>query len=83
MIRPKRESLRSFGKMTYDEPLRAWAHIRLKKDIANKFSELKDKSKRFLYKLEYHEDYTEIEKLLRKMKRSKESPPILLFIEKI
>lgn len=82
-IKPSKDAIESTGKINYCESLRAWAIMRLKQDITKRFSELKNRNSKLYYKLVYHENYAQLEKKIRKMKKNKDNLPFLLTINKI
>lgn len=81
-ITPSKDTLESFGKVTYTESLRAWANIKFKKSVVDKFLILKRRDVRFSYHLIYNEEYSKIERILKNMRKNKETPPFLLIIRK-
>jgi hypothetical protein len=51
-LRPYRKTKQKIkGKLCYNEGVRAWNVRRLKKEILEEFSDLKDKSTRFTYEM--------------------------------
>jgi len=83
ILQPTQKVLNQFGKMSYGESVRAWNTIRLKKDIINEFSNLKEKTSNFIYNLIFYRTYEELELAIRKMKKEKKPLPMLLFLQKI
>ncbi len=83
ILQPSRNTIHTTGKIAYSESVQSWNTIRLKKDIINEFSALKEKSSKFAYSVIFHRGYNDLEKALRKMKREKTPLPMLFFIEKI
>lgn len=81
-LRRSKEAFVSKGMVTYSESLRAWAVIRFKKEFVRDFPLLKQRASRLNYEVSYYENYKQMEKILRKMKREKKAPPLLLIIEK-
>ncbi|MFA5259260.1 MAG: hypothetical protein WC402_04255 [Candidatus Pacearchaeota archaeon] len=68
------------GKICYNENNRAWNTIRLKNEILNEFTKLKEKRSSFSYQMIYHRSSEELEKTLKRMKMNKEVLPILMFL---
>jgi len=69
------------GKLAYNEGFQAWNTIRLKKELFNEFPELKEKRSKFSYKMIYFRTYEELEKVIKKLKKS-EIMPVLMWLFK-
>jgi hypothetical protein len=82
ILRPVEKAIDLQGKILYHQCDRAWSLVRIRKDILNKFPQLREKRARFSYKMILHQNYNELEKAIRKLKRNKETLPILLFLYK-
>ncbi len=82
ILQPSRNFLDISGKLTYSESLRAWAHVRLKKDIVQEFTSLKERRSRFSYQILFYRSFAELEREIRKMKRKRQGLPFLMFIKK-
>ncbi len=81
-LHPQRKEICLKGKLSYSWEVRAWNTIRLKKEIVNEFPQLKERLSAFGYNLTFYQDYDNLEKFIRKMKRNKEALPILLWLNK-
>ena len=68
--------------MLYREFDQGWSMIRLKKEILNEFTALKEKRSVFSYNVQFYWSYGDLEKELRKMKREKKPLPMLLYLVK-
>jgi hypothetical protein len=68
--------------MFYREAIRAWNTMRIKKEIIEEFPALKERRSSFSYQMLFYRDYYELEKAIRKMKKEKLPPPLLLFFRK-
>jgi hypothetical protein len=82
ILKPVHETIDIQSTILYTSSDRAWNVIRLKKPILDEFPQLKEKRAKFFYKMIHHNNYKELEKAVRKMKRNKETVPILLFFYK-
>jgi len=82
IIRPTKEEIQTFGKMFYDNSMRAWNTFRLKNDMLKEFKALKEKQSKFSYKLVFYQEYGQLEKAFRKLKRNKEPLPVLMWFVK-
>ena len=80
ILRPKTNNLELRGKLSYFESTQAWSCLNLRKPILDEFPELKEKISAFGYKMIFHHEYKELEKLIRKLKRDGEALPILMWI---
>ena len=82
-LQPNRSIIKTEGYLSYGENVQGWNTIRLKKELINEFSALKEKSSKFSYTLTFYRTYEELEKALKKIKREKLPLPMLLFLQKI
>ena len=82
-LQPNRSIIKTEGYLSYGESVQGWNTIRLKKELINEFSALKEKSSKFSYTLTFYRTYEELEKALKKIKREKLPLPMLLFLQKI
>ncbi|MEK6918346.1 MAG: hypothetical protein AABW51_05350, partial [Nanoarchaeota archaeon] len=74
-----RKIVDSEGKVAYSESAQAWNTIKLKKDLFVEFPELKEKRSKFAYKLIFHRDAKEFEKIIKELKNG-ENLPFLLWV---
>lgn len=79
-LRPINSTIQIKGKIFYSQGDQAWNTLRFRKEIINEFQQLKEKRANFSYKMILHQDYADLEKAIRKLKRDKEALPILLFL---
>jgi len=82
VLQPKKTTLNIKGRISYTEADQAWNMIKLKKELLNEFTDLKEKRSKFLYQMLFYRTYAELEKLVKKMKKEESALPILLFLEK-
>lgn len=82
-IKPKKETLEIRGRLTYCESLRAWCIARFKPPLIREFCQLKNRNLRYNYKLKLCWNFRELEKEIRKIKKTDEAIPILLHFEKV
>jgi len=82
ILQPSRKKIDVKGKMFYREFDQAWSTIRLKKEIFNEFTALKEKRSAFSYNVQFYWNYKDFERELRKMKREKKPLPMLLYFVK-
>ena len=78
-----RRIIETEGKLYYDERAQAWSILRLKSQLSKEFYQLKEKRSKFAYKLTYYQEYEDLEKALKQMKKAGESLPVLLFFYKV
>ena len=79
-LRPQKNAIEIKGKFSYSEGIRAWNIIRFKKELINEFPQLKEKRSAFSYKMTFYQEYKELEKAIRKIKRDGGALPVLLFL---
>ena len=82
-LQPIHSIIKTEGNLSYGESVRGWNTIRLKKELINEFSTLKDRDARFRYKIIFYRSYPELEKAIRRMRRNKVAIPCLMFFEKV
>ena len=82
ILRPTREEIILNGKISYNESNQAWTTIRFKKELANEFKSLKEKTNKFRYRAIFYQNYNSLEKFLRKMNKESRPLPILLWFVK-
>jgi len=82
ILQPTKTPLNIKGRISYRESEQAWNVIKLKKELINEFSVLREKRSSFSYQMLFYRTYDELEKAVRKMKREKSPLPILLFLQK-
>ena len=78
-LKPKPKPLIVKGKVSYNENSRAKNVIRLKKEVVDEFSDLKDFKRDIGYKLEYHRNFRTLEKRIGELKNNG-AMPFLLFL---
>jgi hypothetical protein len=67
------------GSLFYSESDQAWSMIRFKKEILQKFPQLKEKRGSFCYKIAIYSSNEDLKKAIGSMKND-ESVPLLLFL---
>jgi hypothetical protein len=73
----------SEGNLSYNESNQSWGTIRLKSEIINEFRQLREKRSKFSYKILYHRDPKELERMVKKLTRDNmKVMPFLLFLYK-
>lgn len=77
---PITETPEIVGRLFYSESDQAWSMIRFKKEILQKFTQLKDKGGNFCYRMIMHQNYEELKEAINMMKKSSDSVPLLLFL---
>jgi len=82
ILRPKQETFEIEGKLSYGEGNRAWNTIWLKKDLLREFPQLKERRKKFNYKIIMHRSFKELKKEINKMEKEKKVIPLLLWFIK-
>ena len=82
ILKPTKEPLEINGKMGYAESQRAWGTIRLKSEIFQVFKQLKQRRKKFGYKMLFCREFKELEKQLAKIKKEIGVPPLLVWFVK-
>jgi uncharacterized protein Yka (UPF0111/DUF47 family) len=79
LLRPIHETLRVKGELSYSEGNQAWNVIRLKKDLLKEFPQLKEKRKKFSYKIIMHRSFRELKKEINDLEKEGDAIPIFLF----
>jgi hypothetical protein len=69
------------GKLAYNESVRAWNIIRLKKDILDHYAALRQKNSNFSYEMQVSHHYDIIETLIKKAKKEGRAPPLMLWLK--
>ena len=82
ILKPVNKTINIQGVVWYTSSDCAWNVIRLKKDIIDEFPQLKERNSKFFYKMIHHDNYAQLEKSIRRMKKDKEPLPILLSLYK-
>lgn len=82
ILQPSKKVIDLTGKMFYREAIQAWNTMRIKKEIIAEFPALKEKRSVFSYQMIFYKGYMDLEKAIRKMKKEKLPPPLLLFFRK-
>jgi hypothetical protein len=75
---PKTKTPEIFGRLFYNEGAGAWHIIRLRKEILQKFPQLKEKSGSFCYKMLMPQDYKEMKQIVSEMQKGEVVVPIIL-----
>ncbi|PJB94598.1 hypothetical protein CO081_00120 [Candidatus Pacearchaeota archaeon CG_4_9_14_0_8_um_filter_35_24] len=80
-LAPRQEVLQKIkGKLSYSEGDQAWSMLRLKKEILQKFPQLKDKSSaKFIYEMHLCSNYEDFKKHIAELEKTK-IVPILFHI---
>ena len=81
-LRPRKRIISAKGKLYYSESFSSWNSLRFRKEILDEFPQLKEKVSKFTYKMVLYTDYLEFYKEINKLKRNRETIPILMWIEK-
>ena len=79
---PRIEMPKIAGKMFYSESNQCWNIIRLKKDILQRFPQLKEKQADFCYKMNMYSDFNELGQEIKALQKKGETVPILLMFYK-
>ena len=82
LIKPDKQMLEICGSLSYHDGARAWNTLRLKKNILNEFSALKDRNSKVSYKMVYGNSFGELVGIMKNIKDNSGVLPILLFFEK-
>jgi len=82
VLKPRKRTIDIRGKLSYRETLHAWSLIWLKKELVNEFPDLMEKRSEFSYKMLFYQNYKELGKAIRVMKKGDKPLPILLFLVK-
>jgi len=79
---PRTKGPRVLGKVHYSESAQAWNIIRLKKEIYDKFPQLKGEQGNFYYKMGMYEDYKELKDHIKEMEKNGEVVPMMMVLGK-
>jgi hypothetical protein len=82
ILRPRRERIEVTGKISYQESTHSWSQLNMRKAILSEFPQLKERIASFGYKMIFYQEYDQLEKFLRKIKREGEVVPILMWLVK-
>jgi len=82
ILRPRREKIEVKGKISYLESTRSWSQISLRKQIVDEFPQLKERMSGFGYKMLFFHEFKDLERLIRKLKRTNHAVPILMWLVK-
>jgi len=77
-----RTKISSEGKVYYNESFQAWNTLKLKKELFAEFPQLKEKRSRFSYELVYHRDSKEFMETVKKMIKSGQAMPLMIWLFK-
>lgn len=80
ILKPKHETLKICGSLSYSEGHRAWNIIRFKHDLLKEFPQLKERREKFSYKMIMHRSFEDIKKAIAKIEEEEDAIPILLFL---
>jgi len=79
ILKPKHDTLKIDGNISYSEGRRAWNLIRLKQDLLKEYPQLKKRREKFSYKMIMHRSFDELKKAVLKMEKEECAIPIFLF----
>ena len=79
---PRSKGPRILGRVHYNESAQAWNIIRLKKQILEKFPQLKSKQGSFCYKMNMYENFKELEDDIKEMKKNGDVVPMVMMLAK-
>lgn len=82
LLSPMRDVLKITGKLSYSEGDQAWTNLRLKKEILQKFPNLKDKQGSFIYVMKVYDSHKELRKELDHLEKQSGAVPIIFMIGK-
>ena len=77
-----RTKISSEGKVYYNESFQAWNTLKLKKELFAEFPQLKEKRSKFSYELAYHRNPEEFLKAIKKMVKSGQAMPLMIWLFK-
>jgi len=80
ILRPRHDTLDICGNLSYGEGNRAWNILRLKQNILQEFPQLKERQKKFGYKMVMHRSFKELKEAIKKMEKESDVIPIFLFL---
>lgn len=78
ILRPTQETLESKGKFSYSEGSQAWSIIKLKKEVLQEFSQLREKRSNFSYRLMLFRSYKIMKKAIKDIQDKEQPLPLLL-----
>ena len=79
ILEQSKEAPEITGSLFYSESDQAWSMIRFKKEILQKYPQLKEKRGSFCYKISIYQSNEELKKAISSIKDN-ESVPLLLFL---
>ena len=82
VLKPKYETLKVDGEISYGEGNGAWNIIRLKRDILKEFPQLREKREKFDYSMIMHRSFDDLKKAIAEMETSEGVVPIFLFFRR-
>ena len=82
ILRPQKTRLEINGKLSYFESMHSWSMLNLKKQILEEFPQLKERTSSFGYKMIFYQDYENLEKFIRKLRKEGEALPIFVWLVK-
>jgi len=77
-----RTKISSEGKVYYNESFQAWNTLKLKKELFSEFPQLKEKRSKFSYELAYHRNPEEFLRAIKKMVKSGQAMPLMIWLFK-
>jgi len=77
-----RTKISSEGKVYYNESFQAWNTLKLKKELFAEFPQLMEKRSKFSYKLAYYRDPEKFLEEIKKLAKSGEVMPLLVWLFK-
>ena len=79
-LMPKNEVSEIVGKVSYHDSDQAWNTIRLKKELLDKFPQLKEKQGKFCYKIKMCSSHKHLKKEINSLEKGSQGIPLLLFL---
>lgn len=80
MLRPKKDFLDVYGKLSYDPSIGAWCTIRFRSIIVKKFSQLMEKQEKFGYRMVFLETWEELSGFLKDSAKKNEAVPMVMWL---
>ena len=80
LLYPKKEVVRARGILSYDEGQQSWSIIRLKKEIKSEFPQLKEKSRKFGYMMNFYKSFKDLKKDIKELEKKGNIVPMLLML---
>jgi len=62
-----------------NESNQAWNKLKFKKELLDEFPQLRQKRSKFSYEMKYFRDASDFEKVLKKLRKSPEMLPVLVW----